>query len=55
MVVLRSALADQRAIDVIGGTRLEHTVYTGAMHEIFNETNPDEVLADVTAFLDRVL
>jgi hypothetical protein len=25
------------------------------MHEIFNETNKDEVLADVTAFVDGVL
>jgi alpha-beta hydrolase superfamily lysophospholipase len=26
-------------------------IYPGARHEIFNETNKDEVLADTTAFL----
>jgi alpha-beta hydrolase superfamily lysophospholipase len=30
-------------------------VYPGARHEVFNETNKDEVLADVTGFVDRVL
>jgi alpha-beta hydrolase superfamily lysophospholipase len=29
--------------------------YPEARHEIFNETNKDEVLADVTAFIDRAL
>jgi alpha-beta hydrolase superfamily lysophospholipase len=29
-------------------------VYPGARHEVFNETNRDEVLADVIAFLRRV-
>jgi alpha-beta hydrolase superfamily lysophospholipase len=33
----------------------QEKVYPGAMHEIFNETNKDEVLADVTAFVDGVL
>ncbi|MCW2958565.1 MAG: alpha/beta hydrolase fold protein [Solirubrobacterales bacterium] len=33
----------------------QETVYPGAMHEIFNETNKDEVLADVTTFVDGVL
>ena len=28
------------------------TVYPGARHEIFNETNRDEVTADVIAWLD---
>jgi alpha-beta hydrolase superfamily lysophospholipase len=44
-----------RAFDVIGGTALEQKVYPGAMHEIFNETNQDEVLDDVIGFLDRAL
>lgn len=44
-----------RAFDVIGGTALERTVYPGAMHEIFNETNREEVLDDVLAFIGRVL
>jgi alpha-beta hydrolase superfamily lysophospholipase len=39
----------------LGGGRHEEHVYPGARHEVFNETNSDEVLADVTAFLDRVL
>lgn len=33
------------------GTALERRVYRGAMHEIFNETNRDEVVDDVGAFL----
>jgi alpha-beta hydrolase superfamily lysophospholipase len=44
-----------RAFDVIGGSALEQKIYPGAMHEIFNETNQDEVLADVTTFLAKVL
>ena len=39
----------------LGGGRHEEHVYPGARHEVFNETNADEVLADVTAFLDRAL
>lgn len=42
-------------IDKIGGTKLEHVAYEGAAHEVFNETNRDEVIGDVTAFLERVL
>lgn len=34
---------------------VETHVYEGARHEILNETNKAEVLADVTAFVDRVL
>ena len=33
------------------GTRSEQRTYPGGKHEIFNETNADEVLDDVTAFL----
>jgi alpha-beta hydrolase superfamily lysophospholipase len=43
------------AMDVVGGTRLQQKVYPGAMHEIFNETNRDEVLGDVVAFLSATL
>lgn len=39
----------------IGGTRLEHVAYEGAAHEVFNETNRDEVIGDVTDFVQRVL
>jgi alpha-beta hydrolase superfamily lysophospholipase len=42
-----------KAFERTGGTVLEQKVYAGAMHEIFNETNKEEVLADVTDFLDR--
>jgi alpha-beta hydrolase superfamily lysophospholipase len=31
-----------------------HT-YPGARHEIFNETNRDEVLADTAAWIDAVV
>lgn len=43
------------AIDTIKGSALESKVYPGAQHEIFNETNKDEVLADVVAFVGRVV
>lgn len=42
-------------VDTIGGSRLTSRSYPGARHEIFNETNKDEVLADVTGFIDAVL
>jgi alpha-beta hydrolase superfamily lysophospholipase len=42
-------------IEKIGGSKLEHVAYKGAAHEVFNETNRDEVIGDVTAFLQRVL
>lgn len=49
-------LADARAaVERIGGARLESVVYPGARHEVFNETNRDEVLAAVTSFIDRTL
>jgi alpha-beta hydrolase superfamily lysophospholipase len=39
----------------LGGGRHTERIYAGARHEVFNETNADEVLADVTAFLDAAL
>lgn len=39
----------------IKGATLEHKAYPGAAHEIFNETNRDEVLGDLTSFLKRAL
>lgn len=39
----------------IGGDRAERRSYPQARHEIFNETNQDEVLDDVVAFLRRHL
>jgi alpha-beta hydrolase superfamily lysophospholipase len=43
------------AVETVRGPRLEEKVYQGAMHEIFNETNKDEVIAEVIGFLDRVV
>jgi alpha-beta hydrolase superfamily lysophospholipase len=42
-------------IEAIRGDDLTERLYPGARHEVFNETDRDEVLADVTAFIDRVL
>jgi alpha-beta hydrolase superfamily lysophospholipase len=39
-------------IEQIRGTDLTEIVYPGARHEVFNETNKNDVLADVTAFID---
>jgi alpha-beta hydrolase superfamily lysophospholipase len=44
----------REAIGHVRGEELEEHVYPGAMHEVLNETNKDEVLADVNAFLARV-
>src|SRR4051794_23494271 len=41
------------AIDHLRGPATEQKIYPGAMHEIFNETNQDEVIGDVIAFIDR--
>jgi alpha-beta hydrolase superfamily lysophospholipase len=43
------------AIERIRGEMLEERIYAGAQHEVFNEINRDEVLADVIGFLDGVL
>ncbi|HEY3003774.1 MAG TPA: alpha/beta hydrolase [Kribbellaceae bacterium] len=40
-----------KAFEHLAGPALEHKKYPGAMHEIFNETNKDEVLSDVLAFV----
>ncbi|GAA0895324.1 lysophospholipase [Pseudonocardia zijingensis] len=45
----------REGIDDLRGVVFEEKVYPGARHEIFNETNKDEVLADVTRFVDRAL
>ncbi|MFB4318605.1 alpha/beta fold hydrolase [Actinomadura sp. 21ATH] len=42
-------------IAAVRGDDLTERIYPEARHEVFNETNRDEVLADVTAFIDRVL
>ncbi|WP_026413034.1 alpha/beta hydrolase [Actinomadura oligospora] len=42
-------------IDAVRGADLTSRLYPGARHEIFNETNRDEVLADVTTAIDAWL
>ena len=41
-------------IETLGFTALQEVVYPGARHEVFNETNKDEVLATTADFIDRV-
>ncbi|MQA07284.1 MAG: alpha/beta fold hydrolase [Pseudonocardiaceae bacterium] len=49
-------IADTRAgMDRIRGLGFEEIIYPGARHEIFNETNYKDVLADLTAFVRGVL
>ena len=43
-------LHEQRA-----GTDFTEHLYAGARHEVFNETNQDEVLEEVCTFIDRVM
>jgi alpha-beta hydrolase superfamily lysophospholipase len=45
----------REGIEALRGPVFEERIYPGARHEVFNETNKDEVLADVTAFVDRTL
>jgi len=42
-------------IEHLRGRNLTERSYPGARHEIFNETNAGEVLADVTSFISKVL
>src|SRR4051794_223627 len=41
------------AIEHVAGEHFEQRIYPGARHEIFNEINRDEVIADVLEFLNR--
>ena len=43
------------AFENLRGERSEEKVYPEARHEIFNETNRDEVIGDVVAFINRSL
>jgi len=45
----------RRGIERLRGERFVERIYPEARHEIFNEINQDEVLADVTAFVDEAL
>ncbi|GAA1528359.1 alpha/beta hydrolase [Actinomadura kijaniata] len=42
-------------IEAVRGADLTERIYPEARHEVFNETNRDEVLGEVTTFVDRVL
>ncbi|MFI6484292.1 lysophospholipase [Nonomuraea sp. NPDC050663] len=42
-------------IDAVRGSDLTERIYPGARHEVFNETNKDEVLDDLISFIDRAL
>ncbi len=42
-------------IEHLRGAQFEEHIYLGAQHEVFNETNRAEVLADVVAFVHRIL
>jgi alpha-beta hydrolase superfamily lysophospholipase len=42
-------------VDTVKGSNFQAIDYPGARHEIFNETNQTEVLADVTGFIADVL
>jgi alpha-beta hydrolase superfamily lysophospholipase len=44
----------RRGIEALGFTQLDAVIYPGARHEVFNETNKDEVLARTAAFIDRI-
>ena len=49
-------LAGSRSgIEHLRGDHFLERIYPEARHEIFNETNKDEVLADVTAFIREAL
>lgn len=43
------------AIERLKSSVYEEKIYPGAMHEVFNETNKDEVIGDVIRFLKRFL
>jgi alpha-beta hydrolase superfamily lysophospholipase len=40
-------------IDTLAFTDLEEVIYPQARHEVFNETNKDEVLTKTAEFIDR--
>jgi alpha-beta hydrolase superfamily lysophospholipase len=47
--------ATRPIIEHLRGARFEEHIYPGALHEVFNETNRAEVIADVVAFAQRML
>jgi alpha-beta hydrolase superfamily lysophospholipase len=53
--VLAPIVHARPAVERIRGSVFEERIYEGAQHEVFNETNRDEVIADVLAFLRSAL
>ncbi len=47
--------ATRPVIEHLHGTHFEEHIYPGAFHEVFNETNRAEVIADVIDFAQRML
>ncbi len=47
--------ATRPVIEHLHGSHFEEHIYSGALHEIFNETNRAEVIADVVSFAQRML
>ena len=47
--------ATRPVVEALSQAQLETHIYPGAMHEVFNETNSEEVFDHVIAFLGRVL
>jgi alpha-beta hydrolase superfamily lysophospholipase len=45
----------RRGIALLRNANVTEKIYPGARHEIFNELNKDEVLAETTAFLAKVI
>jgi alpha-beta hydrolase superfamily lysophospholipase len=44
----------REAVERIRGDRYQERIYPDAMHELLNETNKDEVLDEVAAFVAEV-
>jgi alpha-beta hydrolase superfamily lysophospholipase len=47
--------ATREGIDALRGVVFEEKSYPDARHEVFNETNKEEVLSDVTTFIDHAI
>ena len=53
--MLVPAEGSRRFIELLDNAQVTERIYPGARHEIFNETNRDEVLRDTTRFIRSVL
>jgi alpha-beta hydrolase superfamily lysophospholipase len=45
----------RKGVEGLGLSNLRSVTYPGARHEVFNETNRDEVIAEVADFVDEVV